>query len=115
MLEQNPNRDRTGRRRKRMLTPEQKYQIWLQLVCGELSQNQAAEQHGVDRSTIVRIRKVAKDGALRALAQSKPGRREGEEDPELVAARAEVARLTEAIKELSVENVLLRTKSGWGS
>ena len=104
-----------GRRRKRVLTPEEKYQAWLQLVTGEVSQNQAAEQHGVDRSTIVRIRTVAKDGALQALAQSKAGRRPDEEDPELVAARAEVARLTETIKELSVENVLLGAKSGWGS
>lgn len=114
MPEGPPNGGRGGRRRKRILTPAEKYAIWLQLITGELSQNQAAEQHGVDRSTIVRIRQVAKDGALAALSQSKPGRRPDEPDPDLVAARAEIARLTEAIKELSVENVLLRGKAGWG-
>ncbi|MGH3926668.1 MAG: hypothetical protein ACRDZO_11070 [Egibacteraceae bacterium] len=114
MPEQPPNRDRGGRRRKRMLTPAQKYEIWLQLITGELSQSQAAERHGVDRSTIIRIRQVAKEGALTALSQSKPGRRPGEPDPELAAARAEIARLTETIKELSVENMLLRGKAGWG-
>lgn len=114
MPERTPDRDRAGRRRKRMLTPAEKYEIWLQLITGELSQSQAAETHGVDRSTIVRIRQVAKDGALAALSQSKPGRRADEPDPELAAARAEIARLTEAIKELSVENVLLRGKAGWG-
>jgi transposase len=110
-----PGRDGGGRRRKRVLTPQQKYEIWLQLVTGELSQNQAADEYGVDRSTIARIRVVAKQGALDALARSKPGRRGDELDPELTRAQAEVARLTEAIKELSVENVLLRAKSGWGS
>jgi transposase len=114
MPERSPARDGGGRR-KRVLTPQQKYEVWLRLVTGELSQNQAAEEYGVDRSTVTRIRQTAKQGALDALAKSKPGRRADEPDPELVAARAEVGRLTEAIKELSVENVLLRAKSGWGS
>jgi transposase-like protein len=65
--------DRAGRRRKRFLTPAQKYEIWVQLLRGETTIAQAADQAGVDRSTIMKLRTVAKQGALDALAKSKPG------------------------------------------
>jgi hypothetical protein len=45
------------------------------------------------RSTIMRLRTVAKDGAIRALAESKPGVQQARQDLELEAARAEAARL----------------------
>ena len=60
--------DRAGRRAKRFLSPSQKYEIWLQLVRQEVTIAEAAEQQHVDRSTIMRIRTVAKEGALAALA-----------------------------------------------
>ena len=55
--------DRLGRRAKRFLSPSQKYEIWLQLVSGETTISEAADQVGVDRSTIMRLRTIAKDGA----------------------------------------------------
>ena len=66
-------RDRLGRRAKRFLTPLQKYEIWLQLVRQEMTIAEAADHWKVDRSTIMRIRTVAKEGALEALANSSPG------------------------------------------
>lgn len=42
----------------------------------------------------MKLRQVAKRGALEALAASKPGVRVGGVDPELAAARSEVARLS---------------------
>jgi transposase len=53
-----------GRRRKRFLSPSQKYEIWLGLVRGEYSTVEAADRAGVDRSTVVKLRTVAKQGAL---------------------------------------------------
>jgi transposase len=114
MADQNAFGQPPKRRRKRVLTAQEKYEIWLGLVSGELSHSQAAQRWGVDRSTIARIRQVAKDGAMQALANSKPGRRPNEEDPELRAARTEVERLGEVVKEQAVELVALRTKSRWG-
>jgi hypothetical protein len=37
------------RRRKRALMVEEKYEIYLALVTGEMSQNEAADRYGVDR------------------------------------------------------------------
>jgi hypothetical protein len=67
MTQQDSGRDRLGRRAKRFLNPSEKYELWLQLVTGELSQSEAAERFGIDRSTVMRIRQVAKQGALEAL------------------------------------------------
>jgi hypothetical protein len=50
------------------------------------------------------------------LAQSRPGRQNASvEDLELAAARAEIARLEETVKEQAVELVALRGKQrlGW--
>ena len=102
-------------RRKRSLSGEEKYQIWLQLLTGELTQRQAAERWNVDPTTIMRIRRVGREGALTALAQSRPGRRDAGQDAELAAARSEIARLEETVKEQAIELVALRGKarSGW--
>jgi len=103
-----------GRRPKRFLTPSQKYEIWLALVRGECTTVEAAERAGVDRTTIMKLRQVAKQGALDALATSRPGGRTGGVDPELVAARAEIARLSEALKEMGVQLMLAEGKERWG-
>ena len=102
------------RRSKRMLSPSQKYEIWLQLVRQETTIAEAASAQQVDRSTIVRIKQVAKEGALGALAASKPGAGSRQRDFELDAAKAEIARLSEACKELAVKLTLIEGKDGWG-
>jgi hypothetical protein len=112
--------DRAGRRAKRFLSVTQKYEIWLQLVRQEVTiaeaeaEAEAATEHRVDRSTIMRIRVVAKEGALAALAASKPGVGAKDRDYELEAAKAEVARLSETVKEMAVRLMLVEGKGGWG-
>jgi transposase len=106
--------DRIGRRAKRFLSPSQKYEIWLQLLRQETTISEAADRFEVDRSTIMRIREVARQGALEALATSKPGTQPAKRDLELEAARAEAARLGEALKELAVKLLLVEGKGRWG-
>ena len=102
-----------GRRRKRFLSSSEKYEVWIGLLRGEYSTVQAAERAGVDRTTIMRVRLVAMQGALDALSASKPGVRAGGIDPELAEARAEIARLSEAIKEMGVRLMLAEGKGRW--
>jgi transposase len=113
--ETNPHYAETlGRRAKRFLSPSQKYEIWLQLLRQETSISEAADRFEVDRSTIMRIREVARQGALEALATSKPGVQPTKRDLELEAARAEAARLGEALKELAVKLLLVEGNRCWG-
>lgn len=105
---------RAGRRKKRFLSPSQKYEIWLGLVRGESTIREAADKAGVDRSTVMKLREVAKQGALEALSASRPGvRAAGGKDPELAAAEAEIARLSEALKEMGVRLMLAEGKDRW--
>ena len=106
--------DRAGRRAKRFLTPTQKYEVFLQLVRQEVTMAEAAESWGVDRGVIMRIRTVAKEGALEALSNSKPGGKSRVRDYELDAARADAIRLGEALKEMAVKLMLVEGKGRWG-
>jgi transposase-like protein len=113
MSEQVPAGSGGSRRRKRLLSPSQKYEIWLGLVRGESTIREAADRAGVDRSTVMKLREVAKQGALEALAASRPGIKAGAIDLELVDAKAEIARLSEALKEMGVRLMLAEGKGRW--
>ena len=80
---------------------------------GEVTTAEAAARAGVDRTTVLRVKEVAEQGALDALASSKSGGRRDGPDPELVAAQAEVARLSEASKEMGVRLMLAEGKERW--
>jgi transposase-like protein len=113
MTEQGRGASSGERRGKRVLSPSQKYEGWLGLVRGESTISEAADRVGVDRSTVMKLRQVAKQGALEALAASRPGARTNGVDPELAAARAEIARLSEALKEMGVRLMLAEGKGRW--
>ena len=64
----------TPQKPKRMLTAEQKHDLWLPMLTAQISQADAAAEAAVDRSVITRLRAVARDGAVAALQASRPGR-----------------------------------------
>jgi transposase-like protein len=103
----------SGRRRPTKLSPETKWEIFLAVTAGEVTQADAARRHHVDVSTVIGIRRTVKDAALAALAR-KPGRPAKERNWELEAARQEVLQLTEAVKAQAIELAIVRGKSGWG-
>jgi hypothetical protein len=96
------------------LAPQEKYEIWMQLVRGEITVAEAAERARVDRATIAKLREVAKAGALDALAQSRPGRRGSQRDVELEEAKAEAERLRTALAEMAVRPTLAEGQEPWG-
>jgi transposase-like protein len=91
------------------LSPEEKWQAFLEVTSKEITQADAARKWRVDVSTIISLRRLAKDAALAAFASSKPGRPSGR-DFEIEELKAENARLSEAIKELAIELSLVRGK-----
>ena len=92
-----------GRRRRRRLSPSEKYEIYVGLLTGDFTQREAADRYGVDRSTIVHAVRTAKQGALDALAASVPGRPgQSAEQAASAAARAEIERLRATVAERRV-------------
>ena len=102
-----------GRRRPTKLSAEAKWEIFLLVASGEVTQAEAARKWIVDVSTIITIRRTVKDAALAALAR-RPGRPAKERNWELEAARNEIGQLTEAVKAQAIELAIIRGKSGWG-
>jgi transposase len=103
-----------ARKKKRFLAPQEKYEIWMQLVRGETTVGEAADRARVDRATITKLKSVARQGALDALAASRPGRRGTQRDVELEEAKAEVERLRVALAEMAVRLTLAEGKEPWG-
>ena len=64
----------SGKSRRRRLSPSEKYEIYVSVLTGQATQREAAERYRVDRSTVVTACRVAKQGALDALAAAVPGR-----------------------------------------
>ena len=96
------------RKTRRQLSPEEKWEIFLEVCSQELSQADAARKWGVDVSVIIRLRALAKDASLAAFASAKPGRAASVQDVELELLRVENDRLSEALKEMAVELTLHR-------
>ena len=57
-------------RKRRQLSPEEKWEVFFEVCSQQLSQADAARKWGVDVSTVIRIRQLAKDAALAAFAAS---------------------------------------------
>ena len=84
-------------------------------MTGQITTVAAAAEAGVDPTTIMTLRKVAKDGAIAALQASRPGRARVDraELSELARLRADNARLASTIVEQAIELAALRGKTSW--
>ena len=97
-------------RRRRRLSAEDKWQIFIEASAKDAKVADVLRRWRIDSSQLARIRSQVKDGALTQLKKG-PGR--NPKDQEKESLKAEVARLEDAFKEVSIENTLLRKKSGW--
>jgi len=105
----------SGRRPRKRLASSEKYELFVQVLTQQATQREAAASWGVDRTTVMHICRVAKQGALAALAASVPGRPAGgcPEQAELAAARSEIERLRATVTEQAVALHLHQGKSRW--
>jgi transposase-like protein len=101
-------------KRKRRLSPSEKYELFVSVLTGQATQREAAERYGVDRSTVVHACRTAKQGALDALAASVPGRPGvSREAAALEAAQVEIDRLRATVTEQAVALHLHEGKARW--
>lgn len=102
-----------GRRRRRMLSPEEKWEAFLEVTSRELTQADTARKWGVDTSVVIKLRRDAKDAALASFVSSKPGGTRDPRDAEIGRLNSEIGRLTEAITEQAIELALVKGKQRW--
>jgi len=101
-------------RKRRRLSPSEKYEVFVSVLSGRATQRDAADRYGVDRSTVVAACRTARQGALDALAAAVPGRPGmSREAAVLEAAQAEVERLRATVTEQAVALHLHEGKARW--
>ena len=106
--------DNGKRKPRRRLSPEEKWEGFLEVASQEISQADAARKYGVDVSVIVRLRALAKDATIAAFTSAKPGRSVSAGAVEVELLREENARLSEALKEMAIELTLHRGRQRSG-
>ncbi len=94
-------------KRKRRLSAEDKYQIFVEASRGDIPVAAVLRKWDLHSSDLARIRGLVRKGALEALAH---GNGRVKEDPRIGQLKAEKDRVEEALKELAIENTLLRKK-----
>jgi transposase len=110
----NSNAAMKAGKQRRLLSPSQKYEMYVAVLTGQCTQREAAETWKVDRSTVITICRTAKQGALEALS-ARPGRPgKTAEQVELEEAQAEVERLRATVAEQAVALHLHEGKPPWG-
>jgi len=103
------------KRKRRILSPEKKFQIFLESQSGESPVGEILRREGIYSTDLVRIRQKVKEGALERLAD-RPGRRGktvSRDDYE--ALKRELEQKERALADLAVEVGILRKKTNGGS
>src|SRR5215207_1237488 len=104
-----------GKQKRRRLSPSEKYEIYVSVLTGQATQREAADRYGVDRSTVVSACRIARQGALDALAAAVPGRPGmSRERAAMEAAQVEIERLRATVTEQAVGLHLHEGKARWG-
>jgi len=93
--------------RSKRLTPEQKWQVFLESSRKNTTDADVCRRWGITPWQLRAIRDRAKEGATGAFSRG-PGR--PRKDTEVTELEAEVERTSRALKELAIENTLLRGK-----
>jgi len=94
--------------RKKRLTPEQKWQIFLEASRKNTTDAEVCRRWGIAPHQLRVIRERARDGAFDAFKKG-PGR--PKRDPDVTALEQELSRVNKAFHEVAIENTLLRGKS----
>lgn len=112
-MSQQPSAPGSGKPRKR-LAPSVKYEVFTSVLTNQATQAQIAVKYGVDRSTIKKICATAKQGAIEALAASKPGKKGiTAEQEELAEAKERILRLEKTLAEQAMQIHLMEGKDDW--
>jgi transposase-like protein len=93
--------------RRTRLTPEQKWQIFLEASRKNSTDAEVCRRWGITPWQLRGIRERVKDGATDALARG-PGR--PRKDAQVTDLERDLDRTSRALKELAIENTLLRGK-----
>ena len=99
-------------RKRRKISGEKKYAILEELKRNSGSQSEILRREGLYSTDIQRYEVIARDGAIKALNLSRPGRKSPQDVPmqEYESLKRELNRREMALSELAIEFTILKKK-----
>jgi len=104
-----------GKRKRRLLSPEKKFQIFLESISGKIPVGEILRREGMYSTDLVRIRQKAQEGALERLADRPGAKKKTVARNDYEALKRELEDKERALAELALELAILRKKTNGGS
>jgi len=104
-----------GRRKRRFLSPEKKFQIFLESQTDKTPVGEILRREGIYSTDLARIRQKVREGALERLADRPGARCKTVPREEYEALKRELEEKERALAEQAVELAILRKKLNGGS
>ena len=104
-----------GRKKRRFLSPEKKFQIYLESQSGKTQVGEILRREGIYSTDLARIRKQVKEGALERLSARPGAKRKSVAQESYEALKKELEEKERALAEQAVELAILRKKTNGGS
>jgi transposase-like protein len=104
-----------SRRKRRILSPEKKFQIFLESQNSKTPVGEILRREGIYSTDLNRIRQKVKEGALERLADRPGTKKKTVSQDEYDALKRELEEKERALADLSVELAVLRKKTNGGS
>jgi len=103
------------KQRRRSLSPEKKFQIFLESQTGKTPVGEILRREGIYSTDLTRIRQRVKEGALERLADRPGAKRKTVPLDNYEALKRELGEKERALAEQAVELAILRKKTNGGS
>ena len=104
-----------GKRKRRFLPPEKKFQIYLESQNGKTPVGEILRREGIYSTDLSRIRKQVKEGALERLSARPGAKRKTVPQESYEALKRELEEKERALADQAVELATLRKKTNGGS
>ncbi len=104
-----------GRKKRHILSPEKKFQIFLESHSGKNPVGEILRREGIYSTDLTRIRQKVKEGALERLANRPGKKKKTVSQDNYDALKQELEEKERALADLSVELAILRKKTNGGS
>jgi transposase-like protein len=102
-------------RKRRFLSPEKKYQLFLEAQRGDIPAAEILRREGLFSTDLARIRQKVKEGALERLADRPGVKKKTVALEQYEALKRDLEEKERALAELAVEVAILRKKTNGGS
>jgi len=104
-----------AKKKRRLLSPEKKFQIFLESHSGKRPVGELLRREGIYSTDLARIREKVKEGALERLADRPGAKRKTVALEEYETLKRELEEKERALAEQAVELAILRKKTNGGS